>query len=167
MASLSRLHIENEIDRVYKGQYTLKSAIREKGKRDYTVKIECNCCNTIKEVGYRYLLKGQSQCRCMKPASLKRIAKEYARELFIEPENGLLIGEELTTYIKECIAWDYKFLKNNKEFFYLVEDALLNYYEKKKVKKCCRCKKYYPGSMYQKTSGDLCDNCRTGALLWI
>ena len=96
-----------------------------------------------------------------------RMAKEYARELFVEPENGLLIGEELTTYIKECIAWDYKFLKNNKEFFYLVEDALLNYYEKKKVKKCCRCKKYYPGSMYQKTAGDLCDNCRTGALLWI
>lgn len=165
--SLTKEIVSKKVNEVYKGLYKVKSIKKNDSTRDYTVEYECTLCGCIREVSYRHLLSGVSKCKCMRPASLKRTAKSYARELYVEPERGLLVGQELEEYIRQSVAYDYKFFTGNKEFYYLVEDELLKIYERKGVSQCSRCKGWYPKTMYKKTTGDVCENCRTGALLWI
>ena len=165
--TLNKDIISRNINKVYDGIYKVKAIKKNESARDYTVDYECTLCGCDRSISYRHLLKGSCKCKCMNPASLKKTAKEYARSLYIEPERGLLVGQELITYIKQSIAYDYPFFYNNQDFIFLVEDELLKVYEKKGVCQCKRCKRWYPKTMYKKTTGNICDNCRTGALLWI
>jgi hypothetical protein len=71
---------------------------------------------------------------CSNPEGLRKLAKNYATvELYIEPDEGLIVGKDLEEYIIASLGHDKPNLKHNQEFIELVEEYLLELYEKKKV----------------------------------
>lgn len=165
---MNRDEIIKNITSVYENKYKVKSVFRDNNSM-VKLKIVCANCKAENEVYYSHFLKGKTICKCMKPAYLKKLSKDYAEKLYIEPDRGLVIGAELLIYIKQCITYDYPLLSENNDFIYWVEDELLSLYEKKGVKRCSRCKKWYPRSHYTranyKKENGICTHCKEGEFL--
>lgn len=141
------------------GQGSYKVIRVFKTERSIKVEVECQNCGSVEEYVYKYFKGGSIKCICQKPNGLKILAKKYAEELYIEPEHGLILGEELERYILASIGYDKPGLKNNIEFIEMVEDFLIDIYEKKQPVKCSRCRKYYPKRMIKR---GICGCCRKG-----
>lgn len=128
--------------------------------RDQKVEVQCIKCNSINEYSYQHFKKGNTKCACKDPEGLKRMAKNYAGELYIEPYEGLIIGEELGNFILECLGHDMPMMRDCTEFVDMVEDYLLTIYEEKEATVCKRCGKWYPGRNID--SKGICIACRKG-----
>ena len=158
-------HIVKSILDVYGDKYTIKNIFRTSNS-DVKVIIKCTLCEGEKELTYKQLIKGKTSCRCMKPKALRSYAKEYAKRLYIEPDRGLMVGTELLTYMEQCIEYDCITLKGNQIFLDYLENELLSLYEKRDVKKCDTCGRWYPGSYFQrKRYKNTCKHCISGDLL--
>lgn len=167
MASKIKLtdeYIRDIVLNAYGNKYMIKNIFRNENG-DAKLIVHCTNCEAEKEVDYRNFKKGKSVCRCMQSKALKACAREYSRKLYIEPERGLIMGSELLEYIRQCIAYDYPTLNGCKDFLYYVEDEILSLYEKKGVKKCERCGKWYPKTHYKSKLHNTCKHCISGEFL--
>ena len=167
MASKIKLtdeYIRGVVLDTYGDKYLIKNIFKNVNG-DAKLIVICANCEAEKEVDYKNFIKGKSVCRCMQPKALKACAREYSRRLYIEPERGLIVGSELLTYIKQCIEYDYPRLKGSEDFIYYIEDELLALYEKKGVKRCNRCGKWYPKTHYKSKKEDICKHCISGEFL--
>ena len=121
--------------RVYGEKYTFRKIFRN-DNADIKVLVKCNLCEGERVMDYNNLRRGRTSCKCMNQKALKKLSKDYAKLLYIEPSRGLIVGDELLNYISECIEYDYPMLNRHNDFLYDVEDELLSLYEKNKVIRC-------------------------------
>lgn len=149
---------------IYGERYLVKNIFRNENG-DIKAIVQCTNCEAEKEVDYRSFIKGKSVCRCMQPKALRACAREYSKQLYIEPERGLIIGSELLTYIEQCVEYDYPRLKGSIDFIYYIEDEMLSLYEKIGVKRCNRCGKWYPRTHYKSKKNNICKYCISGEFL--
>ena len=142
------------------GVYKVLKVQHIKEKRSVKIEIECFRCGSIEEYVYNYLINNEIRCLCSNTEGLKKMAKNYAKGLYIEPEQGLIVGNELLDYIKQSLGYDMPGLKDCMEFVEYVEDYLLDIYETKRATQCKRCKGYYPAKYV--SLGRVCYHCRSG-----
>lgn len=168
MASKIKLtddYIRKTVFDIYGEKYLVQGIYRNENG-DVKIIVHCTNCEAEKEMDYKNFIKGKSVCRCMQPKALKACAREYSRRLYIEPEMGLIVGSELLEYIEQCVAYDYPKLNGSTDFIYYIEDEMLALYEKKGVKKCERCDKWYPKTHFKSKKHSICKHCIEGDLLW-
>lgn len=158
--------VRSNVRAVHGDRFRVKSFYHSQKIRDYKVIIECPICENTREIGYRHLLKGKTRCNCTNPSKLKERAKAYSRQLYIEPERGLIVGDELLEYIRQCIEYDYPTLAGSVEFLYMIEDEMINLYEKKGARKCTRCGRWYTKEFYNTSISKVCKQCVSGRLLY-
>lgn len=158
---ITRAEAQVELDDIYgKGVYRVNKMLPDKATRTLRVEVECCRCATEKNYIYSYLKRNDIKCMCSNPEGLRKLAKNYATvELYIEPDEGLIVGKDLEEYIIASLGHDKPNLKHNQEFIELVEEYLLETYEKKKATRCNRCKSYHPK---RKLHRGLCTCCRMG-----
>lgn len=142
------------------GVYKLLKVHHMRESRTIKIEVECCRCGSIESYVYNYFVKNNIKCLCFNTEGLKKMAKNYAKELYIEPENGLIVGNELVDYIKQSLGYDMPGLKDCTEFVEYVEDYMLDIYETKRATQCKRCKGYYPARYI--SYGKVCHHCRNG-----
>ena len=152
---------QNEVDGIYgKGVWKVVKLKITKEKKLMKLEAQCTRCNSSDEYSYTYFLRSNQECMCKNDDGLRKMATKYADVLFIEPDKGLLLGKDLTDYVKSCVAYDMPFLGECTEFIEYIEDAMLDIYESKNAKQCIRCKKYFPKSRLSYRG--LCRCCKGG-----
>ena len=161
--SLDLAIIRARAKEVYGNNYKVLNMKRHETNRDYILTIKCNNCEAERQIMNRQFLLGKSGCKCMKPGYMRKTAVEYAKELFVETDRGLIVGEELEEYIKQCITYDYPLLAGSVDFQYFVEDAVLALYEKKQVRRCKRCKGWFSKASYR-NANTVCNYCLEGRI---
>lgn len=156
---ITKSEAQELIDRVYgKGVYKIIKMLSD-GNKALKAEIECCKCSSVREYTYGHLRKGTTECMCNNPEGLRRLAKNYAIELYIEPDEGLITGSDLEEYIIASLGYDKPAMQRNEEFIALVEDFVLEEYERKKATKCKKCRRYYPK---RKLERGICRCCKKG-----
>lgn len=159
--ALTKKDAQAVIDEIYGvGTYCIQRLYRT-ANRDLKVQMKCCKCNSFYEFGYKHVRKGSTQCLCSSATGLREMAKRYAKELYIEPYDGLIVGDDLGEFILTCLMYDMPQMRKNEEFVEMIENYLLEIYEEKGATRCKRCGKYYPRSVIKK---DICRGCRKGMI---
>ena len=158
---IAKSEAQEVIDLAYGSKkYKVLKLTRIPDKRAIRVEVQCCRCGSIEEYVYGYFRKGEVKCPCGDSEGLKKMAKNYAKALYIEPEMGLIVGDELYEYITSSLGYDMPGLKDCIEFVEYVEEYMLDIYETKKATQCKRCKGYYPAKYI--SLGKICYTCRNG-----
>lgn len=158
---LTKAEAQEAIDLAYGSKkYKVLRLFKLEDKKAIKVEVQCTRCGSIEEYTYGYFKSGNIKCLCSNSEGLKKMAKNYADALYIEPGNGLILGAELVDYITSSLGYDMPGLKDCVEFVEYVEDYMLDIYEARKATQCKRCKGYYP-ARYINMSG-ICKRCRNG-----
>lgn len=114
--------------------------------------LQCVECGEIAEYTMHQIRLGRHICNCKedKPLSFdmddveKQALNIYTYMIRDIEEYGMLVGEELESYIEDIIRIDRETLKNDEEFIEAVKYRVDYLYEKKHIEMCKECKRLFP-----------------------
>lgn len=89
----------------------------------------------------------------------KKTAKRYAPRVLVDTKDDLLFGEDLLQYVIASANHDTGKKYHNYDFYYALEEAVLDLYDKY-VYQCPCCKKYlHKEFMIKHNKQRFCKNC--------